>query len=253
MMRAESRRKGPHPVAAHTGPVALPIVAPTTTTPLAALGRGPRRGAPGSTSKTMALGRTSRSRSMGDDTPTPGCLAHGSAAGRPPPGFAQVANPPIDPERERIVMDLTVELGRRPALLAPLHRPEGRTLRLPSPFVADLASLEQVFARLAGGQASGTAGDDACASSTPRGTPRRARAASPGASVHRHGGVRSRGRRRRARGALHRRFVRDGRLPVGSVLAAGATRTALTDAGLRGQADVVVDGSRISGRPHHWR
>jgi len=34
--------------------------------------------------------------------------------------FAQVTNPAIDPERERIVMDLRVELGRRPALLGGL-------------------------------------------------------------------------------------------------------------------------------------
>ena len=55
--------------------------------------------------------------SMGDDTPDAGA-GHGSI-GRSTDhlrqSFAQVTNPPIDPERERIVMDLAVELGRRAA------------------------------------------------------------------------------------------------------------------------------------------
>ena len=54
--------------------------------------------------------------------------------------FAQVTNPAIDPERERIVLDLRVELGRRPALLG--GPPRGpRTLRLARPIVADLDGL----------------------------------------------------------------------------------------------------------------
>ena len=54
--------------------------------------------------------------------------------------FAQVTNPPIDPERERAVMDLRVELGRRPALLGG-PPPRSRTLRLERPFLADLPAL----------------------------------------------------------------------------------------------------------------
>jgi glutamate synthase domain-containing protein 2/glutamate synthase domain-containing protein 1/glutamate synthase domain-containing protein 3 len=56
--------------------------------------------------------------SMGDDLPLP------SMAKRPRrvsaflrQAFAQVTNPAIDPERERIVMSMTVDVGRRPALL----------------------------------------------------------------------------------------------------------------------------------------
>ena len=54
--------------------------------------------------------------------------------------FAQVTNPAIDPERERAVMDLRVELGRRPALLG--GPPRGpRTVRLARPIVVDLDGL----------------------------------------------------------------------------------------------------------------
>ena len=58
--------------------------------------------------------------------------------------FAQVTNPAIDPERERIVMDLSVELGRRSPLLGPVPR-QARTLRLASPFVPDLDGLERAL------------------------------------------------------------------------------------------------------------
>ena len=70
--------------------------------------------------------------------------------------FAQVTNPPIDPERERVVMDLRVELGRRPALLG--GPPRGpRTLRLDRPVVADLDGLlERSCGRRAAGRARST-------------------------------------------------------------------------------------------------
>ena len=56
--------------------------------------------------------------SMGDDTPTPALgRVDRPVADHLRQAFAQVTNPPIDPERERAVMDLRVELGRRPALL----------------------------------------------------------------------------------------------------------------------------------------
>ena len=76
---------------------------------------------------------------MGDDTPTPGL----GRVDRPVTdhlrqSFAQVTNPPIDPERERAVMDLRVDLGRRPALLGGPPRARGTDLRLDRPVVADL-------------------------------------------------------------------------------------------------------------------
>ena len=180
--------------------------------------------------------------SMGDDTPTPGS----SHMDRPVAdhlrqSFAQVTNPPIDPERERIVMDLTVDLGRRAQLLAPLP-PHGRTLRLPSPFVADLASLERMFVGGRSGIGDGrrrrvrtidttwdpATGEAGLAAAVERIASEASTAAGDGVELL----VLS-----------DRGYVTGGRLPVGSVLAAGAAHASLTDAGLRGQADIVVDGA----------
>ena len=65
--------------------------------------------------------------SMGDDTP-PAVLGRRSrsVAGYLRQAFAQVTNPPIDPERERLVMSLAIPLGPRPALLDPRPRAPGR-------------------------------------------------------------------------------------------------------------------------------
>ncbi|MBX3030865.1 MAG: glutamate synthase large subunit [Chloroflexi bacterium] len=245
MVRAESRRQVVPPPDAHVDPVDLPVVAPTSQTSLTA------RWVAGLDAerqrldiKTMALEAHEPLWSMGDDTPVPGA----SHMDRPVAdhlrqSFAQVTNPAIDPERERIVMDLTVDLGRRAPLLAPLP-PHGRTLRLPSPFVADLASLQHMFV---GGRAGN--GD---------GRRRRVRTLDtswdPGlgaeglaAAVERLG-VEA---RTAAEDGIElvilsdRRYATHGRLPVGAVLAAGAVHAALTDAGLRGQTDIVVDGADI--------
>ena len=73
---------------------------------------------PGSTSRRWSLEAHEPLWSMGDDTPTPGLgRVDRPVADHLRQSFAQVTNPPIDPERERAVMDLRVELGRRPALL----------------------------------------------------------------------------------------------------------------------------------------
>ena len=244
-VRADSRRQVVTPPDAQTGPVTLPIVAPTTRTSLAArwvAGLDAERAR--LDLKTMALEGHEPMWSMGDDTPMPGT----SHLDRPladylRQSFAQVTNPAIDPERERIVMDLTVDLGRRAALLAPLP-PHGRTLRLPSPFVADLPSLQLMFV---GGRAG--IGD---------GRRRRVRtldtswdgmlgAAGLEAAVTRLAAE--------ARAAAtdgiellilsDRRYLVDGRLPVGAVLSVGAVHAALTDAGLRGQTDIVVDAADV--------
>ncbi|HET8587547.1 MAG TPA: glutamate synthase large subunit, partial [Candidatus Limnocylindria bacterium] len=70
--------------------------------------------------------------SMGDDLPLP------SMARRPRrisaflrQAFAQVTNPAIDPERERIVMSLSLDVGRQPSLTDAADA--GRTVRLPMP------------------------------------------------------------------------------------------------------------------------
>jgi hypothetical protein len=100
--------------------------------------------------KTMALEGHEPLWSMGDDTPTAGrARLDRPVADHLRQAFAQVTNPAIDPERERVVMDLRVELGRRPALLG--GPPRGpRTLRLERPIVADLDGLLEVA--LAGGR-----------------------------------------------------------------------------------------------------
>jgi Glutamate synthase central domain len=66
--------------------------------------------------KTMVLEAHEPLWSMGDDTPTPGLGRVDRPVGdHLRQAFAQVTNPPIDPERERAVMDMRVDLGRRSA------------------------------------------------------------------------------------------------------------------------------------------
>src|SRR5260221_7694185 len=91
--------------------------------------------------KTMALEGHEPLWSMGDDTPTPGRgRLDRPIADHLRQAFAQVTNPAIDPERERVVMDLRGELGRRPALLGGIPRAP-RTGRLQRPIVADFDGL----------------------------------------------------------------------------------------------------------------
>jgi len=77
--------------------------------------------------------------SMGDDTPLAvvarrqrGVAAYLRQA------FAQVTNPPIDPERERAVMSLEVPVGPRPRLLDPVGHGAPRCVRLAHPVVGRL-------------------------------------------------------------------------------------------------------------------
>jgi len=185
--------------------------------------------------KTMALEGHEPLWSMGDDTPTAGRgRLDRPVADHLRQAFAQVTNPAIDPERERIVMDLRVELGRRPALLG--GPPRGpRTLRLARPIVADLDGL---LVALRDGRHRtttldatwpATAGPDGLASTLARLATAAVTAAERGVEVL---------------------LVSDAalsldRLPVPSILAAGAVHTALTASGLRGRTDIVVDASDI--------
>ncbi len=185
--------------------------------------------------KTMALESHEPLWSMGDDTPTAGRgRLDRPVADHLRQAFAQVTNPAIDPERERVVMDLRVELGRRPALLG--GPPRGpRTLRLERPIVADLPgllaalgdrgsrlrTLDATWAAAAGarGLAAALAGLATAA----------VRAAESGAEVV----------------LISDAAMSIDRLPVPSILAAGAIHTALSDAGLRGRTDIVVDAADI--------
>jgi glutamate synthase domain-containing protein 2/glutamate synthase domain-containing protein 1/glutamate synthase domain-containing protein 3 len=182
--------------------------------------------------KTMALESHEPLWSMGDDTPTPGRgRLDRRAVDHLRQAFAQVTNPPIDPERERVVMDMRVEVGRRPALLGGL--PAGpRTVRLDRPLVADLDGLLDAFhapiARLdatwdpAAGAAGLTDALDRLASEA-------VRAASGRVELL----------------LLSDRAFDFERLPIPSVLAVGAVHAALTDAGLRGRADIVVEAADV--------
>ena len=98
--------------------------------------------------KTMVVEAHEPLWSMGDDTPTPALgRVDRPVADHLRQAFAQVTNPPIDPEREKAVMDLRVDLGRRPALLGgpPRVGRRSRTIRLNRPVVADRDALLDAF------------------------------------------------------------------------------------------------------------
>ena len=192
--------------------------------------------------RTMALEAHEPLWSMGDDTPTPGrSRVDRRVADHLRQAFAQVTNPPIDPEREKIVMDLRVEVGRRPALLGGLPRAP-RTLRLDRPIVLDLDGLLAALRRRG---ASSVRRLDA--TFAPADGPDGLSAALDRLAAE---AVRA-GRARTDVVVVSDRALRVGeadradRLPIPSVLAAGAVHTALSDAGLRGRTDVLVEASDV--------
>jgi glutamate synthase (ferredoxin) len=187
--------------------------------------------------RTMAIEGQEPLWSMGDDTPTPalGRLDR-PVADHLRQSFAQVTNPAIDPEREQIVMELSVELGRRTPLLGPLPaRPS--SVRLRSPFVSDLAGLKHAFSHPAAGRSRQLqtldATWDAAAAGLAAALDELGRSAVAAASDGSQLLIVS---DRRAGG---------GRLPIPSPLAVGAVHTALTDAGLRGETDILADAGDI--------
>jgi glutamate synthase domain-containing protein 2/glutamate synthase domain-containing protein 1/glutamate synthase domain-containing protein 3 len=192
--------------------------------------------------RTMTLEAHEPLWSMGDDTPTPGrSRVDRRVADHLRQAFAQVTNPPIDPERERIVMDLRVELGRRPGLLGGLPR-AARTLRLDRPIVVDLdgllAALESQTGRRVArldatwSPADGPAGLEAALDRVADAAVRAGRGRTEVVLVS-----------DRTLGAG--RADPPDRLPIPSILAAGAVHTALTNAGLRGRTDIVAEASDV--------
>ncbi|HVL53543.1 MAG TPA: glutamate synthase central domain-containing protein, partial [Vitreimonas sp.] len=183
--------------------------------------------------KAMALEGHEPLWSMGDDTPTP---ARGRvdrrAADHLRQAFAQVTNPPIDPERERAVMDLRVELGRRPSLFAGRPKPPS-TLRLERPVVVNLGTVRDAFAGRAveldmtWDPAEGPHGLEAALD----------RLADQAVSVATRGQADLL--------VLSDRSFDLERLPVPSVLATGVVHTRLTAAGLRGRTDLLVDAADV--------
>jgi glutamate synthase domain-containing protein 2/glutamate synthase domain-containing protein 1/glutamate synthase domain-containing protein 3 len=182
--------------------------------------------------KTMALEGHEPLWSMGDDTPTPGRgRLDRPVADHLRQAFAQVTNPAIDPERERIVMDLRVELGRRPALLGGMPRAP-RTARLQRPIVADMDAL--LAAVRASGATVGTL--DATWREADGLEPTLDRLGREAVALARHG--------------TDVLLLTDAagsidRLPIPSILAVGAVHTALTTAGLRGRTDIAVSAADV--------
>ncbi len=171
--------------------------------------------------------------SMGDDTPL-AALARKprQAAAYLRQSFAQVTNPPIDPERERIVMSMALPVGRRPDLLDPVGREnDGQWVTIPTP-VLDAAAWRALL--------SGPAG---WTTVTLNATwPTRDGAAGLQAALDRL----ARQAAAAARRGVHLIVLSDRaagpqRLPVPSVLAVGAVQTALTRLGVRGRTDVAVE------------
>ena len=195
--------------------------------------------------RTMALEGVEPLWSMGDDTPT-AALAR---LDRPVTdhlrqSFAQVTNPPIDPERERVVMDLGVDLGRRPPLLGALPgRPA--TLRLARPFVADVPGLLRTFKRArSGGLTSDRPRSRALvldatwsAAAGPGGLDAALDRLVADAVTAAHGPTELL--------IISDRSLGADRLPVPSVLATGAVHTALTAEGVRGRADLLVEAADV--------
>ena len=211
-------------------PAAVPMATPTALRYLAGLDAERLR----QDIKTMAVEGHEPLWSMGDDTPTP---AQGRldrpVADHLRQAFAQVTNPPIDPERERAVMDLSIELGRRPAMLGGPPDPNGvrglsgLSLGLGRPIVADADSLVASFpgrVRRLDTTWDPRAGRAGLEQALDRLAARAVAASRAGASLI----------------VLDDRRLSLRRLPIPSILAAGAVHTALTDHGRRGRTDLLV-------------
>jgi len=189
--------------------------------------------------RTMAIEGHEPLWSMGDDTPTPGRgRIDRRVADHLKQAFAQVTNPAIDPERERVVMDLRVELGRRPALLGGMPWTP-RTTRLERPLVADLAGLLALLSTRGNGRIRAPRRLDATwpANAGTRGL-EQALARLAGDAVDTAAG-------RTEVLLLSDRALSIDRLPIPSVLAIGAVHTALTEAGLRGRVDLLAEAADV--------
>jgi glutamate synthase (ferredoxin) len=194
--------------------------------------------------RTMALEGAEPLWSMGDDTPTPAL----GRLDRPVTdhlrqSFAQVTNPPIDPERERVVMDLAVDLGRRAPLLQTLPaRPP--TLRLARPFVADVPGLVRTFERSRSGSRTKAPLDRTLVLDAT--WPAAAGPSGLGEALDRLAAealTAARGRTELL--VVSDRALGPDRPPIPSVLATGAIQTALTVAGVRGEVDLLVEAADV--------
>ena len=184
--------------------------------------------------RTMTLEMHEPLWSMGDDTPTPARgLVDRRVVDHLRQSFAQVTNPPIDPDRERAVMDLRVEVGRRASLFGGRPTPP-TTLRLERPVIVDLERfVAGVHGRVVTLDATWdpAAGADGLETALDRLADQAAAAAAGPRAVDVL--------------VLSDRAFGPARLPVPSVLAAGVVHTRLVSAGLRGRTDVVADAADV--------
>ncbi len=166
--------------------------------------------------------------SMGDDTPiAPLAQRPRRVSAFLRQSFAQVTNPPIDPERERAVMSLGMAIGRGPDLLGPARESEMPVIDSPVLDADGWAGLLSRIDRVAFLDATWPAsrGARGLAFALAR-LGRQARAA--------------------GRGGAHLVVVTDRaaglrRLPIPSILAAGRVNQELVAAGRRSRTDVVVE------------
>jgi glutamate synthase domain-containing protein 2/glutamate synthase domain-containing protein 1/glutamate synthase domain-containing protein 3 len=183
--------------------------------------------------RTMAVEGHEPLWSMGDDTPTPAqARVDRPAADHLRQAFAQVTNPPIDPERERAVMDLSIELGRRPPLLGGPPRGRRVGIGLDWPVVVD---PDRLIAAFPGRMTRLDATWDPRAGSAGL-TVALDRLAARAVATSRAGS---------ALIVLDDRRLSLRRLPIPSVLAAGTVHTALTEAGRRGRTDLLAVASDV--------
>jgi len=205
------------------------------------------------TVKVMATGGREPTWSMGDDTP----LAVMARRPRPVAGylrqaFAQVTNPPIDPERERAVMSLEVPVGPRPRLLDPARRGAPRCVRLAGPLLGTagwtallalgrrgpgdtqpwrIVVLDATWPAVDGAAGPARAAVDSAAGETglaaalDRLVLEATRARDLGADLV----------------VVSDRGAGLGRAPIPSLLAVGAVNAAFVDSGLRDACDLIAD------------
>ncbi len=149
--------------------------------------------------------------------------------------FAQVTNPPMDPIREKLVMSLRIQLGRRGPLLEDTPR-QAHLIELASPILSD-AELEAIVRSAdhrffshwipvtwevsAGSQGFEERIDEICSEAT--------RAVSLGATIV----------------VLSDRETDESNAPIPILLALGAVHHRLIDEGVRGDVSLVV----VSGEP----
>ena len=177
--------------------------------------------------------------SMGDDTPLAVMARRPRVvAGYLRQAFAQVTNPPIDPERERIVMSLEVPVGPRPRLLDPARRSAARCRRLPGPILATAGREAILGLGLRGADGAGPWRIVTLEATWPA-------IGGPSGLEVALGRLVAEAERARDGGAdlivVGDREAGPGRVPIPSLLAVGAINAAFVDAGRRDACDLLVD------------